>query len=489
MALQGSIAEFLTTPEGKSFECKRDLSSPQHLLKTLVAFANSAGGLVLIGVADASREVIGLPEPLQAEEQLCNLIADGIAPRLVPNVELVAHRDLNLLLVEVFPSSQRPHHLIKQGPEQGVFVRLGSTNRQADAALIEELRRSVSGAAFDELPMAELSPADLDREAITSAFADIRLISDLDLHSLRVLTRVQGRDVPTAGGMLLFGRDRQRWFPDAWLQCARFVGTTKAGIFDQLDIQAPLPQALDQALAFLKKHAVRSADFQELRRVDRWSIPLASLREALTNALVHADYSQRGAPIRVAYFDDRIEIENPGVLIPGLSIEDLPRGISRLRNRVISRVFRELGLIEQWGSGIPVILEEAASHHLPPPLFEEVGLRFRVTLPLATQTPLGQGQSHLRGAESGAESRAESRAESGAESLAEGGLAEMVLQALADGPLSKSEIAHALGRDSVSGALNRTIRQLLDRDEIGYTLPDSPNSRLQKYRRLGHSRR
>jgi len=185
------------------------------------------------------------------------------------------------------------------------------------------------------------------------------------------------------------------------------------------------------------------------------------------------------------YFDDRIEIENPGVLIPGLSIEDLPRGISRLRNRVISRVFRELGLIEQWGSGIPVILEEAASHHLPPPLFEEVGLRFRVTLPLATQTPLGQGQSPLRGAESGAESRAES----GAESLAEGGLGHFVLQALADGPLSKSEIAHALGRDSVSGALNRTIRLLLDRDEIGYTLPDSPNSRLQKYRRLGHSRR
>jgi ATP-dependent DNA helicase RecG len=420
MALQRSVTELLTTPEGKTFECKRNLSSPK-----------------------------------------------------------------NLLLVEVFPSSQRPHHLIKQGPDQGVFVRLGHTNRQADSALIEELRRSVSGAAFDEQPIAELSVDDLDRDAITAAFEGIRSISDQELHSLRVLTTVQGRDVPTVGGMLLFGRDRQRWFPDAWLQCARFVGTTKAGIFDQLDIQAPLPQALEQALAFLKKHAVRSADFQELRRVDRWSIPLASLREALTNALVHADYSQRGAPIRVAYFDDRIEIENPGVLIPGLSLDDLPRGISRLRNRVISRVFRELGLIEQWGSGIPVILEETASQHLPPPLFEEVGLRFRVTLPLAQASPPAQGQSRPRGAESGAESRAES----GAESLAEGGLAEMVLQALADGPLSKSEIAHALGRDSVSGALNRTIRQLLDRDEIGYTLPDTPNSRLQKYRRLGHSRR
>ena len=415
MVMQRSINELLTTPEGKTFECKRDLSSPK-----------------------------------------------------------------NLLLVEVFPSSQRPHHLIKQGPDQGVFVRLGSTNRQADSALIEELRRSVSGAAFDEQPIAELSVDDLDRDAMTAAFEGIRSISDQELHSLRVLTTAQGRDVPTVGGMLLFGRDRQRWFPDAWLQCARFVGTTKAGIFDQLDIQAPLPQALEQALAFLKKHAVRSADFQELRRVDRWSIPLASLREALTNALVHADYSQRGAPIRVAYFDDRIEIENPGVLIPGLSLDDLPRGISRLRNRVISRVFRELGLIEQWGSGIPVILEEAASQHLPPPLFEEVGLRFRVTLPLDQASSPAQGQSRPRGAESGAESRAES----GAESLAEGGLAEMVIKALADGPLSKSEIAHALGRDSVSGALNRTIRQLLDRDEIGYTLPDIPNSRLQKYRRM-----
>ena len=109
------------------------------------------------------------------------------------------------------------------------------------------------------------------------------------------------------------------------------------------------------------------------------------------------------------YFDDRIEIESTGVLIPGLSIEDLPRWISRLRNRFISRVFRELGLIEQWGSGIPVILEEAASQHLPPPLFEEVGLRFRVTLPLASQTPAGQGKIRLRGAEPGAESLTESK--------------------------------------------------------------------------------
>ena len=96
-------------------------------------------------------------------------------------------------------------------------------------------------------------------------------------------------------------------------------------------------------------------------------------------------------------------------------------------------------------------------------------MRFRVTLPLASTAQAPQGQSRIRGAESGAES---------------GSLVERVLQALNQGPLSKLEIAHALGRDSVSGALNRTIRQLLDQEDIAYTLPDTPNSRLQKYRLL-----
>ena len=77
-----------------------------------------------------------------------------------------------------------------------------------------------------------------------------------------------------------------------------------------------------------------------------------ALREAIVDSAVHADYAQRGAPIRVAVFDDRVEIENPGLLPPGLTVEDLRRGVSKLRNRVMGRVFQELGLIEQWGSGI-----------------------------------------------------------------------------------------------------------------------------------------
>jgi ATP-dependent DNA helicase RecG len=105
-----------------------------------------------------------------------------------------------------------------------------------------------------------------------------------------------------------------------------------------------------------------------------------ALREAIINAVVHADYAQRGAPLRIAIFDDRVEIESPGLLLPGLTVEDMRRGVSKLRNRVIGRVFQELGLIEQWGSGIQRMSGACRDAGLPVPMLEEIGARFRVTL-------------------------------------------------------------------------------------------------------------
>lgn len=127
-----TIAELLKADEGKTLEFRQDLSSPRKLLKTQVAFANTAGGRIIIGVTDRIREPIGIDNPLDEEERLCNLIAHSISPRLVPNVEMTTVGDKTLLVVEVFLSNSRPHYLRSEGPETGVYVRLGSTNRQAD---------------------------------------------------------------------------------------------------------------------------------------------------------------------------------------------------------------------------------------------------------------------------------------------------------------------------------------------------------------------
>jgi len=127
------LVELLKRHEGKSLEYKRDLSSPEGILKTLVAFANTAGGTVVIGVEDGSRNVRGVPDVLAAEEKLASLVSDSIRPRLIPNIEVVPWRSLNVLAVEVYSSNTRPHYLERLGPEVGVFIRVGSTNRRAEA--------------------------------------------------------------------------------------------------------------------------------------------------------------------------------------------------------------------------------------------------------------------------------------------------------------------------------------------------------------------
>lgn len=381
------LIDLLRRPEGKTLEFKRDLSSPAGVLKTVVAFANTSGGTLVIGVEDASRSVRGVADPLAVEERLANLVSDGIAPRLLPDVEVVAWRSSHVLAVEVHPSSGRPHYVTREGLDRGVYVRVGSTNRRADTQLVEELGRYARGETYDEQPMPGLDSEAVDFRAASESFAPARKLRRSDLETLRLVVAHQGRLVPTVGGMLLFGADRERHFPDAWIQAGRFGGTDRARLVDRVEIRAPLSRAVEEAIAFVDRHTLHGAEIGPVRRRERPSVPPVAVREALVNAVAHADYAQQGAPIRVAMFDDRLEVESPGLLPFGLAIEDLPRGVSKLRNRVIGRVFHELGLIEQWGSGIQRMTSACRDAGLPVPVFEEIGVRFRVTLSIVTTGP------------------------------------------------------------------------------------------------------
>lgn len=374
------IHDLLLRVEGKTLEFKRNLDSPQGVLRALVAFANTAGGTLLIGVEDGTRAVCGVTDPLALEERFASLIADSIQPKLVPDIEILPWRQTHILAVTVFPSQNRPHHLAREGADSGVYVRVGSTNRRADAALIAEMRRYSLGQCFDEQPLPELDSEAIDFRVASESFSSVRRIKQGDLVTLRLLASHQGRLVPTIGGLLLFGRDRLAHFPDAWIQAGRFAGTDKTRILDQTELMQHPLAAIEAGIAFISKHMWRGADIGALRRQDHWTLPPVAVREALINAVVHADYAQRGAPIRVALYDDRLEIENPGLLPFGLVVEDLRHGISRLRNRVIGRVCHELGLIEQWGSGIARMTAACREAGLPEPQLQEIGLRFRVTL-------------------------------------------------------------------------------------------------------------
>lgn len=188
--------------------------------------------------------------------------------------------------------------------------RLGSTNRVADAALIAELGRRTGVETFDELPIPDLNSEAIDFAAASQCFADRRALRRQDLTALGLVCRHQGRTVPTVGGLLLFGRDRLSKYPDAYIQTGRFAGTDRADLVDRAELTDYPVTAIEQAILFVERNTRLGMSIGRVRRRDLPAVPPAALREALVNAIVHADYTQRGAPIRVAVFDDRVEVEN-----------------------------------------------------------------------------------------------------------------------------------------------------------------------------------
>ncbi|MEZ4424970.1 MAG: ATP-binding protein [Gemmatimonadota bacterium] len=233
---------------------------------------------------------------------------------------------------------------------------------------------------FDEEPLTDLDSEAIDFGAASQCFAELRALKKQDLETLGLVRRVHRRTVPTVGGILLFGRERLDRFPDAHLQAGRFAGTDRTTLADRADLTGYPVLAIEEAVGFVERNTRLGMTVGRVRRRDVPEVPPAALREALINAFVHADYAQRGAPIRLAVFDDRVEVENPGILLPGLTLGDLRDGVSRLRNRVVARVFKELGLVEQWGTGVQRMIAACTSAGLPEPEFVELGFRFRVTI-------------------------------------------------------------------------------------------------------------
>ncbi len=198
-----SIEELLAQQEGKTLEFKQDLSSRRNIVKTITAFANTAGGTLLIGVKDDNKAVMGVENPLEDEERLASMIADSIEPRLVPSIDIINWQGRNLLVVEVYPSPLRPHHVKEMGPENGTLVRIGSTNRQADSPLRKELARWVEHRSFDEEPMPEINPEAIDFRVASGLFSGLHEWNEKTIESLRLITRYQGKIAPTIGGILL----------------------------------------------------------------------------------------------------------------------------------------------------------------------------------------------------------------------------------------------------------------------------------------------
>ena len=163
------IEELLSRDESKTLEFKENANSLPNIIKTVVAFANTAGGTIVIGVEDRTKKIIGIENPLDQEERLVNSISESIAPFLIPNIEIQTYRNKELIIIKI-PHAAGPFYLKSAGVESGTFVRSGSTNRVADAEMLESLKLFAKKMTFDEVPFFG-KPDLLDSESIQRCFS------------------------------------------------------------------------------------------------------------------------------------------------------------------------------------------------------------------------------------------------------------------------------------------------------------------------------
>lgn len=330
-----NIQELVKRPESKTLEFKRDLSSLRPIVKTVIAFANTAGGILIVGVEDDGK-IVGVGDPFNMEEKITSVIADSIAPLIMPDIEFATVEDKTLLIIRV-AHTVGPFYLKQAGAPDGILVRLGSTNRQASPQLIDEMYRQRTKQSFDELPCLGTTEKDFDPNLVKIVFDRFEYKpTTAKLKSLSLMVKHGNQTVPSNAGIILFANEETRYhqFADARVSCARFSGTEKVDFIDRFDIDGGLLTAIDEVPKFIRRNTRMAAEIKAIRRRDISEYPTLAVREALLNALLHSDYSMKGSRILVAIFADRLDITNPGMLPLGITLEDFKNGVSSIRNKV-----------------------------------------------------------------------------------------------------------------------------------------------------------
>ena len=377
------IAELIKQPEGRRLEFKAKLPSPSDIAKTIVAFANDAGGELILGVRNEPRELVGLKEDLliKTEEHISNIIHDHCYPLIIPDISFLTIDGAHLIKVQVYRGSNVPYYLKEYGKTKGTYIRVGSTNRMADAEMIAELERQKQNISFDSELVYEREFSELNLDSFKSFYKE-KTGEDLSVNTLRKLELFkehQGKRL-SVNALVLFsdGQVREELFPYAKIECARFKGTTSHEFIDQKTITGNISLQAEGAYEFILRHINKSGVVKGVYTESRWEYPVVAIREVIRNAVVHRDYSLTGKDIKVAVYDDMIEITSPGKLMPSIDFNEMEARQSDIRNKVIAPVFKRLGIIDQWGNGLKLIADELKNY--PEIVFKwfEKGIQFQI---------------------------------------------------------------------------------------------------------------
>lgn len=350
----------------------------EAIAETLVAMANANGGLLFLGVTakgvpQKNADLDGLREAVVE----AGLLPDP--PLILPTPQCATCSAGEVVVVQVPPGLP---HLYNLGGRY--LTRTASQNRPLTTAELRRLLLERGDSGYESQPVTEATLADLDEQPVERYLNRIAVAPDEEpveiLAARGCVLKIPGAELtPTVAGILLFGREPQRFLRNAELICVRYAGPTMSDEFVRQDIGGTLAEQVRLAEAFVVSNMQRGMRITGMQREETTAYPLAVVREAIVNAIAHRDYSIRGEGIRLLMFSDRLEIYSPGRLPGHVTLENL-KDERYSRNEAIVAVLSDLGYIERLGYGIDRMIATMAAASLPEPIFEETTAGFRVIL-------------------------------------------------------------------------------------------------------------
>ena len=389
---QTELIEKIMLGEDTTIEFKREMPHRNSLADEIAAFANSQGGVMLIGVDDY-REIVGLElqELDRVEKTVVEICEDNIEPTVPVFTEKLRIDDKNLLKIEV------PRSLFVHKTSNGYFTRQGSSKREMRTDQLARLLQSRSQARiikFDEQFVPNTNKETL-RESLYRQFITENAPEDVieDLLLKRSLLVQEGQDIrASVAGVLMCHDTPDNYLYNSFIQAVYYRSTEKDANYqiDAKDFKGPLDQQIIDAFKFVQKHNEVSAR-KDIGRIDQPQYSMRAVFEAIVNAVVHRDYSKSCSKIRLFMFRDRLELYSPGALANTVTIDKLPYS-QATRNELLSRLLSEITLddigkqvkrhhfLERRGEGVGIILNESEQLSGKTPVYELFNEELRLTI-------------------------------------------------------------------------------------------------------------
>lgn len=381
---KAELLEIINNGENSYIEFKEEAVKPKDLAEEFVAFANSEGGTVLIGVADDG-SIKGVKDE-NIEEKIMNICRNNCIPNIIPIYKNVKVNGINVVVVVIPKGINKPYYT----NDHKYYIRVGTTKRIASREELLRLFEANGSIHYDISPVYNTSIKDLDLDIIRDYFIKYNTFDlyEEDKSSIErilinadILKEVEGKTVASVGGLMIFGKKPDMIMPQNGISFAHFCGNDITDeLIDKKVINGRLQDVAEQTLVVLKNNIKTPSSINGLKREEREEYPVLVLREAIVNALVHRNYSIIGSKIRIFMFDDRIEFRSPGKLPNTVTIEKMKIGVSYARNPFLVKYMENMRYIDQLGRGVPMIIKTMKDIGAREPELKEIGEEFIITI-------------------------------------------------------------------------------------------------------------